>query len=61
MHKFSDADIKKMITSIVILADSREKKSNHTTDYFVENGIFYQSVTLNYGDYSFIIPAAVVE
>lgn len=48
-----------MINNIVILANNREKKNSHITDYFVKNGIFYQSVTLNYGDYSFMIPSAV--
>ncbi len=56
-YKCSVEDIKKMITSMVILVDSREKKNNHILEYFNKHKISYQVEKLDYGDYSFMIPA----
>jgi len=56
-YKFSDKDIKELIKNIVVLVDSREKKNSHITDYLIKQGIAYQTTALNYGDYSFMIPA----
>jgi len=47
-YKFSDKDIKELIRSIVVLTDSREKKNSHITDYFIKQGIAYQTTALNY-------------
>ena len=56
-YKFSVEDIKKFAKSMVILVDSREKKNSHIIDYFKKQGISYKSEKLDYGDYSFMIPA----
>ncbi len=56
-YKFSVEDTKKMITNMVILVDSREKKNNHILEYFNKHKISYQVEKLDYGDYSFMIPA----
>ena len=56
-HKFSIQDIKTMEKSMVILVDSREKKHSHILDYFNKHKISYQVEKLEYGDYSFMIPA----
>lgn len=56
-YKCSLEDIKKMIASMVILVDSREKKNNHILEYFNKHKISYQVEKLDYGDYSFMIPA----
>lgn len=56
-YKFSIQDIKTMEKSMLILVDSREKKHNHILDYFNKHKISYQVEKLEYGDYSFMIPA----
>ena len=43
---------------MVILVDSREQKNGHILDYFKKQGIPYQVTKLDYGDYSFMLPAA---
>ena len=58
-YKYADKDIKKLIGSIVVLVDTREKQNRHITDYFYKNNIAYEPTTLSYGDYSFYIPADV--
>lgn len=57
-YKFSVEEIKKLTKSMVILVDSREKKNTHILDYFRKQKIAYQVEKLEYGDYSFMIPAA---
>lgn len=57
-YKFSVDEIKRMTKSMVILADSREKKNTHILDYFSKQGIVCRTAKLEYGDYSFMIPAA---
>lgn len=57
-YKFSVEDIKKLTRNIVILVDSREKQNGHILEYFKKQNIPYQVTKLDYGDYSFMIPAA---
>lgn len=57
-YKFSVEEIKKLTKGMVILVDSREKKNSHILDYFKKQKIVYQVEKLEYGDYSFMIPAA---
>lgn len=57
-YKFSVGELKKLTKSMIILVDSREKKNSHVLDYFTKNSIVYQTTKLDYGDYSFMIPAA---
>jgi len=56
--KFSYDDIKQISKSIIILIDKREKVNSHITDYFDKHKIPYQKQTLDFGDYSFLLPAA---
>ena len=60
-YKFPIGEIKRMTKSMIILVDSREKKNSHILGYFDKQGISYQVGTLEYGDYSFMIPAAADE
>lgn len=57
-YKFSRDELKKLTKNMVIMVDSRENKNSHVLDYFTKNGIVYQVTKLDYGDYSFMIPAA---
>ena len=40
-----------------MLIKSRDKKNSHILEYFKKQGIAYQVSKLEYGDYSFMIPA----
>ena len=60
-YKFSTEEIKKLTKQMVVLVDSREKKNNHILDYFDKQGIAYQIGALEYGDYSFMIPASAAD
>lgn len=56
-YKFSVEEIKRLTKSMIVLVDSREKKNSHILDYFRKQKIAYQVEKLEYGDYSFMIPA----
>ena len=56
-YRFSVEELKKLTKNLVVLVDSREKKNNHILSYFTKQGIAYQKTKLDYGDYSFYIPA----
>ena len=58
-YKFSVEDIKRLTKQMLILVDSREKKNTHILDYFAKQNIAYKLEKLEYGDYTFMIPAAV--
>lgn len=55
-YKYTDAEMDKLIESMVILVDSREKVNDHILQYFDKAGIHYEVKKLDYGDYSFYIP-----
>ena len=42
---------------MVILVDTREKVNDHILEYFDKKNIAYKKKALDYGDYSFMIPA----
>ncbi|PWA12084.1 nuclease [Pueribacillus theae] len=49
--------MKELLSSIVILIDTREQQNKHITDYFNRKGISYKTRKLEYGDYAAYIPA----
>ena len=46
-----------LIKSMVVLYDTREKKSDHILEWFDKKKIPYKTKALSNGDYSFYIPA----
>lgn len=57
-RKFTDDEIKKICKNIVILIDSREKKSQNVKDWCdYKNRYKYEVRKLDQGDYSFYLPA----
>ena len=54
--KYTEKEIDELINSMVILVDTRERKSNHITEAFDKNKIAYKTKALDYGDYSFYLP-----
>lgn len=57
-YKYTDAEVKIILKSIVILYDTREHdgKNDHILNWFDENKINYEKCKLPYGDYSFKLP-----
>lgn len=51
-----DKDIDKILKSIIILIDSRERNFSHIKLYLKQNKIPYEIKKLNFADYSFRIP-----
>lgn len=45
-----------LISSIIVLVDTREKVNEHILEYFDRKNIHYKKKALDYGDYSFMIP-----
>lgn len=55
-YKYTDTEEKKLLSSIVILVDTREKVNNHIIEYFDKYGIPYKKKAMAQGDYSFYVP-----
>jgi ERCC4-type nuclease len=56
-YYYTKRERKELLNSLKILVDTREKKNRHITDYLDRKGVKYKSRKLDYGDYSFMIPA----
>ena len=56
LHKYDDKELKTLLSSIVVLVDSREKENRHILEGLDSRHIQYQTQGLNYGDYSFMLP-----
>lgn len=56
-YYFTESEQKKILSSITILIDTREQQNDHLTGYFNRKGIAWKSKKLDYGDYSFLLPA----
>ena len=55
--KYTEDELKRLMHSMVVIIDTREKSNRHITDYFDKHSIPYEFRALEYGDYSFYIPA----
>jgi ERCC4-type nuclease len=56
-YNYSDSEIKKLLKTIVVLVDTREKENQQITDYFSKKKIVWKSKALDCGDYTCMIPA----
>jgi len=56
-YKYSENEIKKIIKTLTIIVDSREKTNDHVLSYFRKQEVPYIIQKLDVGDYSFFIPA----
>lgn len=54
--KYKDKEIEKILKSIIILVDNREKVWSHIKLWLKTNKINFEQQTLNFGDYSFKVP-----
>ncbi|CRK83426.1 ERCC4 domain-containing protein [Neobacillus massiliamazoniensis] len=55
-YKYTETEIKTLLSSIVMLIDTREQENKHIIDYFESKKIPFESKKLDYGDYSAYLP-----
>lgn len=55
--QYTDTEIKQLLKTITVIADTREQENSHVLDYFNKKSIPYTTKKLDYGDYSFLLPA----
>lgn len=53
---FTDGQVKKIISSLVYLVDTREKENKHILNYLDKKKVMYETRALESGDYSVKIP-----
>lgn len=61
VKKWSEEELKKELSKLTIIVDSREKVNQHILDYFDKNKIIYKVRTLETGDYSATINGMTLE
>lgn len=59
MYRYTDSELKNLMSSTVILADTREQENQHILKYFDEKKIHYKEKKLHTGDYSILLPSNV--
>lgn len=55
-YKYTETELNKLLSSIIMLVDSREQENKHIIDYFETRKIRYETKKLDYGDYSAFLP-----
>jgi hypothetical protein len=55
-YKYTDTEIKEILSSITILVDTQEKVNDHITNWYDKKKIPYKVKKLFAGDYSFFVP-----
>jgi ERCC4-type nuclease len=55
-YHFTDAEVKQLLGSLVVLVDTREQENGHILSYFDQKKILYEKRALPHGDYSIKIP-----
>jgi len=56
-YKFNDKEIKQILDTMVIITDTREQENSHIIEYLTKKKIPFKKQKLDYGDYSFFVPA----
>lgn len=60
-YKYTDKEMKKILDSIVVIVDNREKNNKHILDFFDKKKIPYRIIKNDYGDYTAMIPGGTIE
>src|SRR4051794_40609892 len=55
-YKYTETEKKVLLSSIVILIDSREQENKHIIEYLMSKQIPFKEKKLDYGDYSAYLP-----
>ena len=56
-YRYSDAELKAILDTLVIIVDTREQKNQHVLDYFRKKNVTFKIRTMKTCDYSAMIPA----
>lgn len=56
-YRYTDKELKELLSSLVILIDTREQQNGHIIDYFEVNRIPFKSRKMDFGDYGVHLPA----
>lgn len=59
IYKYTDSELKALLSSMIVLVDTREQINEHVTAYFDKKKIAYTSMKLDTGDYSAMLPKNV--
>jgi len=57
LYRYTDAEKKKLLKSLTVIVDSREKENQHITGYLDRKGVPHITTALAFGDYSYMLPA----
>jgi len=57
-YYFTATERRTLLSSLVVLVDTREQANTQITGYLEEQGVQYRQRALDYGDYSLLLPAA---
>lgn len=55
-YRYTEAELKQLLDSLVVIVDTREKVNQHITDYLDKKNVPYENLKLDYGDYSVMLP-----
>ena len=55
-YRYTKTEMEKLLKSLTVLIDTREKKNEHIKKYLSGQGINYKSKKLDFGDYSLMLP-----
>lgn len=58
-YQYTDKELKELLSSFVMLIDTREQQNEHITSYLDEKGVNYESRKLDHGDYGAYLPANI--
>jgi len=56
-YRYTKSELKELLQSLTLLVDTREQKNKHIKFYLDKKKINYKSKKLDFGDYSFMLPA----
>ncbi|MEX0417703.1 ERCC4 domain-containing protein, partial [Bacillus sp. C30] len=55
-YRYTDMEINKILKTLTIVIDTREKDNNHIRDYLHQKGVPIKNQKLDTGDYGCMIP-----
>lgn len=56
-YHYTDKEKKEILNNMVVLVDTREQENGHILELFSKKKIKYKEKKLDFGDYSFMLPA----
>ena len=56
-YHYTEKESKEILNNLTILVDTREQENKHILEYFDKKKVKYKGKKLDFGDYSFMLPA----